>query len=544
MRGLVVLIMLLVAFLPPLHAAEVVIAAVPFQSSQPCTGTFVEHPLPFTTTTSRRPIRFYESNGAGLAVNDLDDDGLLDLVMSNLHGRNTILWNDGNLRFTPQPLADGRSRAAGVVDVDGDNLLDILFTHSTSSLSYWRNEGITAAKRASFSMQPLRGVRRPAYVLTWADVNRDGLLDLITASYDSELGRELGNTFLFSDGAGVFYYQQSLDGSFTPTRLAEQSQALAIWISDLNHDGLLDLFIGNDFTFPDQYWSFTAGAWHPVEFFSQTTLSTMSFDAADIDNDGSTEFFAADMQPYSDDPTIRAIWQPVLDQLANSPRLPGDLQIIRNLLQQSEPTGYRDRAQDYGIAATGWSWSSKFGDLNNDGWLDLYVVNGMIAADLFRQLPDAALVETNLAFMNQQGERFLPMPEWNLGSLASGRGMSMADLDSDGDLDIIINNLAAPAQLYENQLCGGHALQVDLRWPTSPNTRAIGAVLTLHTPQITYTRDVRAMSGYLSGDPSRIHFGFPAETPLQKLTVRWPDGLISTIEQPAAQNRLTITRSN
>jgi hypothetical protein len=166
----------------------------------------------------------------------------------------------------------------------------------------------------------------------------------------------------------------------------------------------------------------------------------------------------------------------------------------------------------------------------------------MIAADLFRHLPNDELVEANQAFRSDGGQHFIPAPEWGLGSTASGRGMSMADLDNDGDLDIVVNNLRTPAQLFENRLCNGEGVEVDFRWASSRNTRALGAVVTLHTSAGVMTREVRAGSGYLSGDPSRLHFGFPAGTAPERLEVRWPDGFLSVIESPAANTLLTVTR--
>ncbi len=120
--------------------------------------------------------------------------------------------------------------------------------------------------------------------------------------------------------------------------------------------------------------------------------------------------------------------------------------------------------------------------------------------------------------------------------------MSMADLDEDGDLDIVINNLRGSAQLFENQLCEGASLLVDLFWPDGANSRAIGASVVLHTDQGDYYRQVRAASGYLSGDSTRIHFGFPVEATLQALEIRWPDGLISRVSQLSADTRLRIAR--
>jgi hypothetical protein len=121
--------------------------------------------------------------------------------------------------------------------------------------------------------------------------------------------------------------------------------------------------------------------------------------------------------------------------------------------------------------------------------------------------------------------------------------MSMADLDGDGDLDIVVNNLLSPAELFENQLCGGDSLQVDLFWPESGNTRAIGATIILRANSGTYYRDVKAASGYISGDPARIHFGFPKDSQLQQLEIRWSDGAVSTIDVPAGNSLVRITRA-
>ncbi len=509
-----------------------------FAAAAPCRDRFIPHDLAHTTTTSGALVRFYQSNGSGLAINDLNNDGLLDVVLGNLKGANTILWNEGGLHFRQQPISPtGRTRTVQIVDVDGDGWQDIVMTTQLATPLLWHNDG-----DETFTRVPLRGVTTPAYVMQWADVDGDGDLDLVTASYDTELSRELGNSFLLGAGAGVVAYDNQ-HGTFVPTRLAKESQALAIWLSDLNDDGQMDLFIGNDFSFPDQAWTHTAQGWQAVEPFAETAFSTMSFDAGDVNNDGRYEFFAADMLPYEADETTRRIWQPVLDALAKKPLPPDNRQVFENVLQQRNASGaYVNQAAAYGVTATGWSWSSKFGDLNGDGFLDLYSVNGMAALELFANQPGAELVETNLAFRNQSGERFVPAPEWGLGSLRGGRGMSMADLDGDGDLDIVVNNLNAPAQLFENDLCGGAYFQVDLRHAGAPNPAGIGSRLTLVTTGGTFTRDVRAGSGYLSGDPSRVHFGFPAGTQVQRLEVRWPDGFQSVVDVTNAPALLTLTR--
>ncbi|MBK8024396.1 MAG: CRTAC1 family protein [Chloroflexi bacterium] len=517
-------------------------------ATSPCTGHFIEHTLPHTTQTRGDVVRFYESNGSGLGINDLNNDGLLDIVLGNLDGPNTLLWNEGGLTFRAEqpPGMVGRTRAVALVDLDADGWRDIILTTQLGAPSWWRSDGV-----GRFRLTPLPGVRAPAGTIAFNDVDGDGDLDMAAASYDVELSKLMRDSFLFSGGAGVFVYENR-GGEYVATRLAEESQALALWLSDVDADGAVDLIVGNDFRFPDQAWSFRAGGWLSTAPFPATAYSTMSFDAGDLDNDGRQEFFAADMQPTSDDPATRRAWDFVFDDLERNPLPPGDLQTVENILNVQGADGrFANRARDFGIPATGWTWSSKFGDLDNDGFLDLYAVNGMISVELFGHLPDDELVEANLAFRNAGGARLIPAPEWRLGGTASGRGMSMADLDNDGDLDIVVNNLNAPAVLYENSLCGGASLQVELRHPGSANPDGIGARLTLLTAggrgdtiadTVAYTREMRALSGYLSGDPARVHFGFPRDATLLRLEILWPDGHRQSIEQFGGVPVMTVVR--
>jgi hypothetical protein len=269
----------------------------------------------------------------------------------------------------------------------------------------------------------------------------------------------------------------------------------------------------------------------------------MGFDLGDVDNDGDFELFATDMKPYNNEVATLALWRPILTTLWTAVPV-GDPQIMENTLQVSDGRGgFRNQGYARGVDATGWSWSGEFGDLDNDGWLDLYVVNGMQEAEIFHYLPGHELVEQNQALRNNGGGRFAPRPDWGLGATSGGRGMSMADLDDDGDLDIVVNNLHGPAQLFENRLCGGAGLLVDLRWPGSRNSRALGATLTLYTSAGALTREVRSSTGYLSGAAPRVHFGLPADATIERLDVRWPDGAVSSIEGLAARTIVTVTRN-
>lgn len=503
-----------------------------------CSGQFVARPLDHLTTVNADPIRMFNSNGSGLAIGDLNNDGLLDVVLANLDQPESILWNEGQLQFRHQELdIPGVTRSVIILDFDADGWRDILFTTQRAAPSWWRNENGSG----TFTLTPLNGVANAAYAMNWGDLDADGDLDLVTGSYDAELSQLMTNDFLFNGGAGVYYYDNQ-DGNFVATRLAETAQALAVYFTDLNGDGQRDIAVGNDFAEFDRYWVRDAGTWVESTPFSVFTHSTMSFDSGDLNNDGTSELFATDMHPYSEDEATMSAWEPVMQTMMAMPMMENDPQVMINTLQSLQPGGYQNVSDALGVDASGWSWSSKFGDLNADGFLDLYSVNGMIAEELFGHLPNHELVEENQAFKNMSGSAFVAAPEWGLNATESGRGMSMADLDGDGDLDIVINNLRAPAMLFENQLCEGSHLIVNLRQSNSANTDALGARLTLFTSTGVYQREVHAASGYLSGDASQVHFGFPSESTLEALEVQWVDGTVSRVEALSPNSALSLTR--
>ncbi len=515
--------------------------------ARPCTGSFAEHELPHVTGTAFERVTYFTSNGAGLAVGDLDNDGDEDFVLANLLGPNQIFWNEGNWNFRPQLLLEGSLRGLALVDVDGDGWLDITATSRTGNLLYWRNLGSDPGPTTFASEQEparLLGVSGFAYSLQWGDLDRDGDLDLVTASYDASLEKQIGRRALdATDQNGVFIYEHA-NGRFLPTRLASRAQGLALQLQDLNGDRRLDILVGNDFDVHDAvFLGQRDGSWPAADPFATTTFSTMSFDSGDIDNDGRLELFAADMHPYSKEPEIMRQWLPVMETMP--PPSPEDApQVMANVLQQRQGDAWSDQAETWQIPFSGWSWSAQFGDIDQDGLLDLYVVNGMTAMEIFRHLPGDELVEENQAYRNDGGNRFTPAPEWKLNSTAGGRSMSMADFDGDGDLDVLINNLRSPSQLFENQLCSGQSLLVDLRHPGSGNTRALGAELLLHTSTGIYRRSVHAAAGYLSGRSARQHFGLPEGSGIHALEIRWPDRVLSLIDGRALQpgSLLTITR--
>ena len=560
-----------------------------------CSEEFITHNLDHYTSVEGDTVDQFEANGAGVALGDLDGDSDLDVVLGNDSGTNTILWNQAaqNLdeglfpNFLSEHMPFGNTRAVNLVDVDADGRLDIVMTRRNGAFNYLRNtpqtiseqslSGIKRVTETGFVHQVLPGIAWPAYAMNWADLDLDGDLDLVTGSYDASLLENQGNDFLIGNGAGVFIYTNQ-EGKFVPNRLAEKAQAMAVAFFDINRDKLKDIVVGNDFAVPDYAWlrlasnassvninnkdkilefpwSLQVKGWIPTSF-DTTSYSTMSLDIGDVDNDQISELYSTDMMPYDETINTVAAYEPLMADMDHE-RNSGDPQIMANvLLVNTGVVGYQDAARPRGLDATGWSWSAKFGDLDQDGLLDLYVVNGMAESTIFAHLDNHELIEANQVFRNIGNGYFKPAPEWKVGSTFGGRGMSMGDMDGDGDLDIVINNLRGPAQLLENRLCGGESLQVDLQWhndsPSSfqphivktRNTLAIGAVVHLKTSSGNFTRDVRAASGYLSGDPPRLHFGFPAGTSLYSLEIHWPDNIVSIVKDLSPKTLVKIRRQS
>jgi len=541
-----------IARVPVDSPVPVTIDKVPFEAAAPCTGAFIAHDLPHTTTTDDGVIRMFEGNGSGVAVGDLDNDGDHDVILGNLDGPNTLLWNQGGLTFTRVTFGDPNTRALSLVDVDADGVLDVVLTRNTGTLTYWRNtgEGQAAAGGAPFERRILAGVGRPAYVLNWADTDTDGDLDLATATYDAGMLTDLGNEYLLGGNGGVFAWENR-DGKFRGTPLAKEAHALALIFFDADRNGLPDLLVGNDFGLRDMAFLNRrnpegGSLWRLAEPFAQTTHSTMNLEIGDVHNDGRLEVFASDMKPYDPtDPQVAMDWAPMM---ATMPMHHDayDPQVMENvLLVRDDSDMYYNISQAAGVDATGWSWSARFGDLDLDGALDLYVVNGFTEETLLGHLPNHELVEANQALRNDGTGDFEVAPEWELGSLRSGRGMVMADMDNDGDLDILVNNVRAPAALYENRLCVpafSSALRMRLQQPQVQNRNAIGAQIVVYTNNGRMTRTVVAGSAYLSAEAPEVHFGLGAGMRIERIEIRWPDGATSSLAPLDPGALYTVTR--
>jgi len=509
-----------------------------------CSGSFVAHDLAHETRGPGTSETMFDGTGSGVAVADLDRDGLDDIVLPSLLGETSVLWNEGGLEFRREALLQGRFRQVSVVDIDGDTHRDIVLTTGVGRPVVFVGDGTSSV--ANFERIEIPGFDMLAYSLAWGDIGGDGDLDAVGASYNVEL-TSLRRLNLGNKGGTIVFENTNTDRLFDDgyeiERLAEDGQSLVVVLTDLNDDGSSDIYVGNDLATPDRIWHADDSGWVEVAPFTTTTYSTMSLDVADFDNDGDREVFATDMRPMANDAATRDAYIEVERDMAAAPRI-DEIQQPENVLQIAGSDGYVNAATELGVQATGWSWSGLFGDLDNDGWQDIYVANGMVADVLFSHLPDNTLVEANQAFRNVEGMTMVPAPEWGLADTAGGRGMAMADFDRDGDLDIVVNNVNDPARIHENQLCDiGAAIEVSLQWTNTANIDAIGSQVSVIAADGTrMNRSIDVARGYLSGSPASAFIGVGDLAGPFDIEVRWPDGWVSRTTDMSADSAIELGR--
>jgi enediyne biosynthesis protein E4 len=509
-----------------------------------CARSFQPHALPHTTHARGKRVLPYDTNGSGLAIGDLDKDGNTDIVLGDLRSTTSVLWNNGNFAFDRKPLDDTEggiseteTRAVSIVDVDNDGKLDIATTHTRGGVSIWHNNG-----NRTFTSTSIEEVIAPAYAMIWDDIDADGDLDFVTSSYDALLEKEQGTSFLTSAGGGVQVYINKGNGGFKATRLERQTQTLAMTMFDVDGDAKRDLVVGNDFGVPDMIWSVKGSdpsAWKPVAPFKRITKNTMGFAIGDFDNNGLFDLFASDMKPNLADVKVASQWMPLMERSFQKLQR-SSTQRAENVLQQQKTSAkFGNEAYKKQIDATGWSWSTQFGDLDNDGVEDLYVVNGMIDHEVLPYLPNDEIREQNFAYRATRKGEFLRNSSWGLNATDSGRAMALADLNNDGRLDVVVNNLRSKSMVYENRLCGGASTTFRLKWDGVQNSAAFGATIRVHTKSGSMLRLVSPTGGYLTGLDGTVHFGIGTAEPTG-VEIVWPDGKASQLDA----NTLKSLRSN
>lgn len=499
----------------------------------------------FKNVTDEAGVACSKQTSTAAVFADINGDGKLDLLVSSMGGPHACFINLGNGRFTNTIASAGFSSRYGgmslaVADVDGNGTLDL----------YQANYGATSIIRSGGALNISYVDGKPVVKGRYAQ--RIKIID----NTMFELGEP--DALLLNDGSGHFKAVSWTDGTFlkpdgSPLKEADipWDQGLSAMFHDVNGDGAPDLYVCNDAFTPDRFW-INDGKGHfreaPHRNWRTTSHFSMGVDFADIDRDGHDDFFVVDMlsRHHNYAATQKGNMPP-------QPFGPGDfetqLQVRRNTFQRNNGDGsFSELAYFSGIAGSEWSWSAVFLDVDLDGWEDLLVCNGFPhnADDMDTQEKVKAmgqigveqsrrnvllfppLITPHLAFQNNHDLTFAERSqEWGFDAAQIGNGMALADLDNDGDLDVVINCLNSGAIVYRNESSAAR-LGVRLKGKAG-NTEGIGARIKVEGGPVAQTQEMISGGRYLSCDEAMRVFACGASTKM-RIEVTWRNGARSVVE--------------
>jgi hypothetical protein len=515
----------------------------------------------------------YFYNGGGVALGDINNDGLVDIYFTSNQGENKLYLNKGNFEFEDITLSakvtgdGGWSTGVTMADVNGDGLLDIYVCQvgdykgiNGINKLYINNGDLTFSEKAAEYGIDFVGFSTHA---VFFDYDQDGDLDLYLLNHSikkPEVFSHADTKFTNQDEKGGDKLYKSLVSEGEERMVEVTAEAgilssslgfgLGVGIADVNGDGWLDIYVSNDFTEDDYlYINQADGTFKESlkDFIENTSRYSMGNDIGDINNDGLPDIFTTDMLP--EDPVIwmKSVGEDKQEVYDIKQKLGYGDQYVRNHLQLNRGDG---RFSEIGLLtetfATDWSWSPLIFDMDNDGKKDIHVTNGIVKrpndldfvqysqepapglSDLEKEKRQVEMLPTvklsNFTFKNEGELKFTNASKlWGLDQLSYSNGSAYADLDNDGDLDLVINNTDQEAFIYRNnssEKTNNHFVQLDLR-STGKNIFGIGAQVWVFSDGEIYFQTLSTSRGFQSGTSTTLTFGLGNSNQIDSVLVSW-----------------------
>ncbi|MFT4659849.1 MAG: hypothetical protein ACI8XB_000099 [Patiriisocius sp.] len=533
----------------------------------------------------------YMYNGAGVGVGDINNDGLEDLFFTGNMVSDRLYLNRGNLKF--QNISKkagvqenpGWSAGVSMVDINRDGWLDIYVCRTgpfpdpaqKTNLLFINNKDLTFTESAKEYGLDYAGYTSQA---AFFDYDRDGDLDAYLLTHPKDFTRKMNTKILKEmEAKGTIeldHFYRNDNGKFVDITkeagILSSGYGLGISVSDFNGDGWQDVFVSNDYAQGDYMWinnqngTFTNEA---LERLKHTAHSSMGCDVADINNDGLQDFMAVDMAFESRERSKRNMATMDIDKFHGFVKVGWNYEYMKNVLQLNNGMGqFNDVAQVAGISSTDWSWAPLFADYDNDGWQDLFVSNGykrdvndndfannfkakksenngkMTLEDALELIPTVVL--KNYIFSNNKDLTFERRnKDWGLREKVNTNGAAYSDLDNDGDLDLILNNLESKAFVYKNMSNdSGNTNYLSLKLTGDDNMDATGALVKIISGGKQMIRENYTLHGYLSSMGQKLHFGLGDMKSIDSLIIYWPNGKVKMLQNVAANQTKELKPSD